>query len=320
MVLKAVLFPSPPGKLPAFRSGIKSSSQSHYHKDIPACKAPDRLRCIPQLSSQSLQRSWGKQQRSRGCQGISTSSLSKDLHKCKEARLAINPNSLATHTKLGRQSGGVHITTHTKEVSFVFVVFVSIFVNSYQRTSLQVIDPVNSQNNSFNWLCPRMKLDFFFYYYFLPRGPRQDYPLTLLSSAEEKLSYLYIIQAWALTFIKRMDVLLLSPFLLPFSNLEELLCPCTNFMPSIPLPNTKQHLWLPEQEVASQPITLSPEQGECFQAHKPLITWLLQHTIQPTFLSGMPIKKSKEIWHKTLAKKNSSDLGKSFSQLPVATS
>lgn len=29
----------------------------------------------------------------------------------------------------------------TKEVSFVFVVFVSIFVNSYQRTSLQIIDP-----------------------------------------------------------------------------------------------------------------------------------------------------------------------------------
>lgn len=155
-----------------------------------------------------LQRNWGKQQRSRGCQGISTSSLSKDLHKCKEAGQAINPNSLATHTKLGGQSGGVHITTHTKEVSFVFIVFVSVFVNSYQRTSLQIIDPVNSQNNSFNWLCPRMKLDFF-YFYFSPRGPRQDYSLTLLSSAKEKLSYLYIIQARALTFIKRMDILLL---------------------------------------------------------------------------------------------------------------
>lgn len=96
----------------------------------------------------------------------------------------------------------------TKEVSFVFIVFVSVFVNSYQRTSLQIIDPVNSQNNSFNWLCPRMKLDFF-YFYFSPRGPRQDYSLTLLSSAKEKLSYLYIIQARALTFIKRMDILLL---------------------------------------------------------------------------------------------------------------
>lgn len=49
--------------------------------------------------------------------------------------------------------GGVHISTHTKEVSFVFIVFVSIFVNSYQITSLQIIDPVNYQNNSVSW-CP----------------------------------------------------------------------------------------------------------------------------------------------------------------------
>lgn len=55
--------------------------------------------------------------------------------------------------------GGAHISTLTKEVSFVFIVFVSIFVNSYEITSLQIIDPVkNYQNNSFSWCPLRMKL------------------------------------------------------------------------------------------------------------------------------------------------------------------
>lgn len=54
--------------------------------------------------------------------------------------------------------GGVHISTLTKEVSFVFIVFVSIFVNSYEITSLQIIDPVNYQSNSFSWCPLGMKL------------------------------------------------------------------------------------------------------------------------------------------------------------------
>lgn len=74
----------------------------------------------------------------------------------KEGGQAINPNSPAA--ELGCHSGGGHVSTHTKEVSFVFIVLVSIFVNSYQRTSLQIVDPVNSQNNSFNYLGLRLKL------------------------------------------------------------------------------------------------------------------------------------------------------------------
>lgn len=60
--------------------------------------------------------------------------------------------------ELHSRLGAVHISTRTKEVSFVFIVFVSIFVSSYQITSLQIIDPVNYQNNSFSWCPLKMKL------------------------------------------------------------------------------------------------------------------------------------------------------------------
>lgn len=36
----------------------------------------------------------------------------------------------------------------TEEVSFVFIVLVSVFVNSYQRTSLQIVDPQQLQDGA----------------------------------------------------------------------------------------------------------------------------------------------------------------------------
>lgn len=86
------------------------------------------------------------QQRNRSCQSISVSiRLTQD--KCREVRQATSCISLAESTQamweLHSWLGGVHISTRTKEVSFVFIVFVSIFVNSYQITCLQIIDPVN---------------------------------------------------------------------------------------------------------------------------------------------------------------------------------
>ena len=84
-------------------------------------------------------------------------------------------------------------------------------------------------------------------------------------------------------------------------------------MPRILISNTTRYLWLPED--IFQPISLSLDQGEYFQAHRLLIIWLLLHKTCSSRLSGKHIEKSREIQNKILAEKEPPDLGKSFFQV-----